>query len=159
MHMSYIKMAVLFIGFTLIAIFVLLHTNYKKQINISKCTSVIRENYDDKSLHSDYQRVTSIIANKGFSRETGYSYNDSNKWRLDRFYTFTLTHLSGESYRLTELKQHNEKDNNTPQSVLSRARPELSRSEHLLEIKELKKGVWLFSGIDLPLFVCKEKKM
>ncbi|NEG81043.1 FidL-like protein, partial [Pantoea agglomerans] len=131
--------------------------HYKhRTINIKQCSSQVIKKNRTQHITENYQTITSIFNDNGFSRETGEIYAGEGKWILNRFYTFSIQNLSDDKYRIEILSVSKSSNDNVPDSVIKKIRPEQQRVAHITEIEELSSGVWLFSGLAYPLFACKE---
>ena len=125
-------------------------------ININRCTGIITEENIKENIIAKFERVLTIVDNKGFVREFGNIYENEKKWRLNIFYTFSLKHISGDNYELKLLSRDKADDNDAPDVVLQRLTPESGGGNHMVHIENIGYYSWLFSGIAFPVYACKE---
>ncbi|MCU6172053.1 hypothetical protein [Enterobacter bugandensis] len=129
-----------------------------KPLNINQCSASINERSVNENISAKYQRVITIVAGRGFARDTGVLSEGENSWRLNRFYTFSLKPISRYKYELMVMSHQKADDDNAPDITLKRFRPEQGRKMNITSIEEIEPDVWLFSGLAFPLFACKELK-
>ncbi|WP_454878808.1 hypothetical protein [Serratia inhibens] len=127
-----------------------------KSLNINQCSLIINEENKNLKINAKYQRVISVIKNKGFARETGRIYEGEQYWNLNRFYSFSVEPLSNNRFIIKVLSGSKSDDDDIPALVMKNFRPEQSRAVYVTQIEEVSSGVWLFSGLTFPLFACKE---
>ncbi|HCR4009777.1 TPA: hypothetical protein OOF29_002728 [Morganella morganii] len=130
----------------------------KKPLYLNQCSSLINENSESKKISSQFKRVITIVDNKGFARDTGFLFEGDKKWRLNRFYTFSINLLSGNKYEIKILPSQKHFDDNVPDLTLKKFRPDHLKPINIITIEEVDPDVWLFSGLAFPLFACKEFK-
>lgn len=151
---SIVSISVFFISL-LILLITVYSKKYEAQIKLNLCSAMINENIENLNYHLDYKRTISILNGNGFLKQTGYLYASDNKWRYNRFTTFNIKHLSDFSYRLTILETRKSNDDNTPDDIITKLYPESRRKVHVTKIEEIEPRIWLFSGLEFPLFACK----
>lgn len=145
-------MAVATLGIVLIAF----HFNKKKSVSMNSCSAMISEDRVNEKINASFQRVITIIDNEGFARDTGLLSVEHNEWIINRFYTFSLQSISGNEYELVVLSHQKSHDDNVPDAIITKLRPEQGRRARIISINEIEPDVWLFSGLAFPLFACKE---
>lgn len=154
------KAIAIYLTLALLIIIVMIHAIFNflnsKSLRMNQCSATINEISTSKDISTRFERVISIISDKGFARDTGFLIEGDEIWRINRFYTFSLKHLSGHKYELKVLSYHKAEDDKVPSITLIRLRPEQGRNIYIPSIEEVSPNVWLFSGLTFPLFACKE---
>lgn len=125
---------------------------------LNQCAAIIDENNTDVQISAKFQRIVNIVDGKGFAIDTGFLHEGESKFRLNRFYTFSLKPISKIKYELNVISHQKSYDDDVPDTIIKKFRPDQVRNNHITSIEEVNPGVWLFSGLAFPLFACKELK-
>ncbi len=148
---------------SLLALFLLLTTGVVVRLIISantfpemkQCTATITESMASASVQARFSRVVTILHQQGFAHDTGTVTANGKQWRYNRFYTFTLAAVEGDTFRLTLASGNKSFDDAVPDAIMHRLRPETGRQTHITRIEQVAPGVWLFSGLAFPLYACR----
>lgn len=127
-------------------------------LSLNQCTAVIHESKEAEKIEAKYERVISIIEGNGFAKDTGVLYENGNEWKLNRFYSFSAESLNNNKYKITVLSHEKSYDDNVPDVVLKRLRPEQVKVINVTTIENVSPDVWLYSSLAFPIFACKEPK-
>lgn len=144
----------------MIALYIFHTKNFDNSVEngIEKCTSFIKEDEIKHGLNAEYQQIISVSNNHGFVKKYGWVTQGDKRFYLRRSYTFDLKKISKDNYKLSIIKISKAHNDNLPQEVFIKLWPEKYRLFHILKIQEISDDVFLFSGLEFPLFTCKAEK-